>query len=347
MIIDLPRFIASARPSWSELEQILTRLEQSPSLSLENAKHFHFLYQKVSADLARITTFVSEPELRRYLESLIARAYAEIHETRSHHKNFAFFSWFSVDFPRVFRCHFRAFVLSLLLTLIGVIFGGSAVALDPEAKETVLPQMFASHLGNPAKRVAEEEHAVEDRMRGQHASFAGQLMVNNIKVSIFTLALGMTYGVGTIVMLFYNGVILGLVAVDYIAAGQTVFLLGWLLPHGVIEIPAILLAGQAGLVIGGALLGWGDRSSLHARLRLIARDMITLIGGVFVLLIWAAFIEAFLSQYHQPVIPYWSKILFGLVELFALIWFLSFSGMPRSALSPSISTARKISNKEF
>ena len=71
-------------------------------------------------------------------------------------------------------------------------------------------------------------------------------MTHNTQVSIFTLALGMTWGVGTIIMLFYNGVILGAVAVDYIHAGQTKFLLGWLMPHGVVEIPAILIAGQAG-----------------------------------------------------------------------------------------------------
>ena len=62
-------------------------------------------------------------------------------------------------------------------------------------------------------------------------------------------------GIGTMLLLFYNGVILGLVAVDYMLAGQTVFLLGWLLPHGVIEIPAVLIAGQGGLVLGRTLIG--------------------------------------------------------------------------------------------
>ena len=69
-------------------------------------------------------------------------------------------------------------------------------------------------------------------------------MVNNIGVSIKAMALGMTWGIGTLIILFYNGVILGLVAVDYIIDGQTIFLLGWLLPHGVIEIPAILIGGR-------------------------------------------------------------------------------------------------------
>ena len=152
------------------------------------------------------------------------------------------------------------------------------------------------------------------------------LMVNNIKVSILTLGLGMTYGLGTIVELFYNGVLLGLVAADYILAGQTVFLLGWLLPHGVIEIPAILLAGQGGLLLGKALIGWGDRFPLATRLRLLGPDLMTLTGGIVVMLIWAGIVESFLSQYHRPVLPYAVKIAFGLVELCGLVWFLGWSG---------------------
>ena len=328
MIIDLPRFISAERPAWTELETLLDRLDRDPAfkLTIEQAKQFHALYQKVSADLARIATFSSEPDLRGYLESLVARAYGEIHETRERGRSFAFLKWFTRDFPRAFRRHARAFSISLAITLLGTAFGGFAVMLDPEAKSAVLPDMFANHLGDPTQRVAEEEKAEKDRLGGHHTTFAGQLMVNNIKVSIFTLALGMTYGIGTIVELFYNGVILGLVAADYIVAGQSVFLLGWLMPHGVIEIPAILLAGQAGLVLGQALIGWGDRHSLSKRLRTIAPDLMTLIGGVAVLLVWAGIIESFLSQHHQPVLPYSVKIAFGTVELAALIWFLGYSG---------------------
>src|SRR6185369_13564196 len=117
----------------------------------------------------------------------------------------------------------------------------------------------------------------------------------------------------TLVMLFYNGIMLGAVAVDYVRAHQTKFMLGWLMPHGVIEIPAILIAGQGGLVLGKALIGRGDRAPLAARLRAIGPDLMTLIFGVAVMLIWAGVIESFLSQYHEPVIRYWQKIAFGAV----------------------------------
>src|ERR1051325_209848 len=329
MIIDLQRFVAAERPQWSELERMLNHLEATPNatLSLEQLTRFHQLYERASADLAKITTFSSEPETRRYLENLIARAYGEIHETREKRRRVYPLKWFFQTLPQTFRRHVRAFYLSVAITLAGCVFGGFAIALDPESKPTLMP--FEHLQQDPAQRVAEEESATNDTLSGRKTSFSTFLMTHNTRVSIFTMALGMTWGVGTILMLFYNGVILGAVAVDYVRAGQTPFLLGWLLPHGVVEIPAILIAGQAGLVLASAVIGRGSRLPLAARLREVSRDLATLIFGVAVLLVWAGFVEAFLSQYHEPVIPYAVKIAFGLIELVLLSLFLAKSGTER------------------
>jgi uncharacterized membrane protein SpoIIM required for sporulation len=330
MIIDLQRFIAAGRPQWAELEGLLVKMEQQPGrkLTLEQLQHFHKLYERTAADLARITTFSSEPETRRYLESLVARAYGEIHETRDRQSRVAPLKWFFQTLPQTFRRHIRAFWMSLAITVAGCLFGSLAITFDPDSKSVLMP--FSHLQGDPAKRVAEEESAKSDRLSGAKTSFSTFLMTHNTKVSILTLALGISWGVGTIIMLFYNGVILGAVAADYIRAGQTKFLLGWLMPHGVIEIPAILIAGQAGLVLAFAIIGWGRRVPLAQRLREVSRDLVTLIFGVAALLVWAGFIEAFLSQYHEPVIPYSAKIAFGSIELALLILFLSKSGKTKT-----------------
>ena len=135
---------------------------------------------------------------------------------------------------------------------------------------------------------------------------------------------------GPALRLAANGAILGAVALDYIMDGQTVFLIAWLLPHGSWEIPAILIGGQAGLLLGRALIGWGTRDGLRTRMRTIVPDLATLIGGVAVMLVWAGLVEAFLSQYHAPVVPYWVKIAFGVLQLAVLGAWLLLSGRKKA-----------------
>ncbi len=334
MIIDLQKFIQTERPHWAELESFLHRLENEPNLamSLEELRRFHYLYERTSADLGKVVTFASEPGTRSYLESLVARAYAEIHETREKANRFKPVHWFFVTFPQTFRRHVRAFWLSLLITVIGMLFGGAAISFDPDSKSVIMP--FSHLTGDPAERVAKEERADGDHLDGAKSTFSATLMTHNTKVSILAMALGMTWAFGTVVLLFYNGVILGAVMVDYILAGQSEFLAGWLLPHGSFEIPAILIGGQAGLILGGALIGWGKRISVRQRLRQISRDLVTLICGVAVLLVWAGIVESFFSQYHAPVLPYWLKITFGIVQLFLLTLFLAKCGSKAPAPAP-------------
>ena len=92
------------------------------------------------------------------------------------------------------------------------------------------------------------------------------------------------------------------------------------------EIPAILLGGQAGFILAGALIGWGERTPRVQRLRAVAADLVTIVSGAGALLIWAGTVEAFVSQYHQPVIPYGLKIAFGVCELIALALYLGWVG---------------------
>jgi len=326
MIIDLQKFITEERPYWSELEAVLDRLENKPEykLKLRPLERFHYLYQRASADLAKISTFSAEPNTRLYLESLVGRAFGEIHETREKPHRFKPLHWFFNIFPQTFRKHIRAFWISLVAILVGAAFGSFTIIVDSSTKQILLP--FSHLQGDPSDRVKNEEDVDDDRLKGAKTSFSSFLMTHNTKVAIFTLALGMTWGIGTLIMLFYNGVILGAVAVDYVLAGETSFLLGWLLPHGAVEIPAILLAGQAGIVLAGAIIGWGKSISLRMRLRKISNDLVTLIFGVALMLVWAGIIEAFFSQYHEPVMPYYIKIAFGVFELIILTLFLGRAG---------------------
>ncbi len=329
MIVNLDQFIAAERPRWERLDAALRRLADDPwrELAVAEARELEALYQRACADLARLRTYAADPGVRSYLEGLVARGYAEIHGQRPTGVKVRPRAWLTRGWPQAFRRRIAAFWFALALCGAGMIFGAAAMAFDPEAKEVIMP--FSHLQGDPAERVADEERRAregDDRGEGARATFAGSLMVHNTQVTLNAMALGLTWGVGTLVLMFYNGVILGAVALDYVSAGQSVFLAGWLLPHGSVEIPAILIGGQAGFVLAGAMIGRRERLALGARLRAVAPDVASLCGGAALLLVWAGIIESFLSQHHEPAVPYWAKIAFGTAQLAALVWWLARSG---------------------
>jgi uncharacterized membrane protein SpoIIM required for sporulation len=324
VIASLHRFILQRRPLWEEYEALLKRLEDDVSIRLElgEIQRLRFLHESVAGDLMRVRTFTVDPETTTYLESLLARGFGFIHDNRGVRLRVPVRKSLNL-FAQTFRSHLRPFWLVVTALMLGAVLGGFLVVTEPNVKEVILP--FDHLLGDPAERVALEE-STDPAVAEAHSRFAAQLMANNIRVSILVLVLGIFYGVLTLVVVFYNGVILGAVIVDYIVAGQSVFLTAWLLPHGSVEIPAILFSAQAGLLIARAVMIPEGRLSAAARLRRVRRPVCVLLGGVVVLLIWAGIIESFFSQYHAPILPYSVKIAFGMIQTAGLIAYLMLAG---------------------
>lgn len=325
MILDLDRFLRREEPYWRELESLLEAIHQRPGggLSLEEAERLRALYQRAAASLNRIQQGAAAPALIAYLEQLVARAYGETYQSRpapNWRRAARAVPGLFVRFPIVFRRHFAAFLLSLAITCGGCVFGGLAVLTDPAAVQVLLP---AAYLQRPLQRVRAAESGREPSPDAAvSAQFSAFLMTHNIHVALFALLLGVTLGAGTAVLLFGNGVMLGAVAARYAGAGVSEFLAGWLLPHGAFEIPSILIAGQAGFLIAAALLR-GDRAPRWRRLRACLPDVVVLIAGLSVMLVWAGLIEGMFSQHHAPQVPYAVKIAFGLLELAVLALYLA------------------------
>jgi uncharacterized membrane protein SpoIIM required for sporulation len=340
VIVHLKNFIEQERPALEELEATLRRLEEDPALALTVAEveRLDYLYHRAASALSKLASLPATEAVREHLSAVVARAHMELYDVRAVSHRFRPARWFFGSFPAALRRHLGALGLAIAVTLVGSAFGAYALSTDqPDVKELLMP--FSHLQGGPKERVKREEHGASKTLAAHHGQFAAQLMVNNIRVSITAMAFGVFFGLGTLVLLFYNGVILGAVVFDYLHAGQGLFLAGWLLPHGSIEIPAILVAGQAGFVLGGALLGWGDPTPFSERLRRVAPDLVTLIGGVAVMLVWAGLVESFLSQYHEPVVPYAAKIALGIAESLGLILLLSLGGRLRAVKTKTGSSA--------
>lgn len=331
MILNLERFQAQARPRWKNLESLLATLESRSDRRLDPAEAHQLqeLYAQASADLNRVTHGALAPELSQYLERLVARAYAELYyapPTRSEIWQPRRWLRILTAFPESFRRQSRYFALALLITILGCAFGGFAVRYDPASVDVLLP---ADYLRNPGERVHEEEQGQARHLASvqTEAAFSAQLIKHNIQVALLAAALGVTFGIGTALLLFENGVLLGAVAVHYTQQGFGLFMTAWLLPHGVFEIPSILIAGQAGFYLARLLLHRREDRDLRQSMR----EWLVLVAGLAMMLVWAGIMEAFFSQHHAPVLPYGFKVAVAVAELMLLTIYLSLIGREKFA----------------
>ena len=331
MILDLERFQMQARPRWNSLESLLAALEGRPDHRLNSAEseQLQELYTQVGADLNRVTYGALAPELRQYLERLVARAYAELYyipPTRSTLWQWRRWLRIFTAFPETFRRQSRYFALAVLITALGCAMGGLAVRYDPASVDLLLP---ADYLRDPGKRVQAEEKGENRHSNSKQieAAFSGRLIRHNIEVSLLAAALGVTFGIGTALLLFENGVLLGAVVVRYTQQGFGLFAAAWLLPHGAFEIPSMLIAGQAGFYLARILL----RRREDRDVRESMREWLVLVAGLALMLSWAGIMEAFFSQHHEPALSYSFKVAVAGAELVLLTTYLLVIGRRKIA----------------
>jgi uncharacterized membrane protein SpoIIM required for sporulation len=337
VILDLERFQAQAQPRWRNLESLLGALEGRPDRRMNpaEAEQLQELYAQTAADLNRVTHGALAVELRHYLERLVARAYAELYFIPAKRSEiWQPRRWLKIftAFPETFRRQARYFGLALLITLLGCALGGLAVRYDPASVDVLLP---ADYLRNPAQRVHDEEQKLGRHLDSAQteAAFSAQLIKHNIEVALLAAALGVTFGIGTALLLFENGVMLGAVAVHYTRQGFGLFMTAWLLPHGVFEIPSILIAGQAGFYLARLLL----RRREDRNLRQTMREWLVLVAGLAMMLVWAGLMEAFFSQHHAPVLPYGFKVTVAAAELVLLTIYLLATGRRETGMAARLS----------
>jgi len=321
---DVNRFVAERSPSWSRLEELLGRVEHGGlgALNLAAAREFGKLYRSVSSDLIRARTEELSASLIDYLNDVVARSYAVMHAgpRRADRRLLRFLTH---GFPRLFRREWRAIALAAVVLFSGALVGAVAVAGDPDALGALIPEQHQAH--TPGERVSGEEVDGGGAEADQAAAFSGFLFTHNIRVSFVVFALGVTFGVGTLALLFYNGVPLGALAMQYHGEQLGTFFWAWILPHGVPELTEVCVAGGAGLIIARGLWLPGRRRRRDA---LIAetRTAVALVLGGMPILVVAGLIEGTISQVHEPQIPYAAKLAFAAVVAVLLFGYLALGG---------------------
>jgi uncharacterized membrane protein SpoIIM required for sporulation len=166
-----------------------------------------------------------------------------------------------------------------------------------------------------------QEGLTAEHDTGQSAVFSSFLFTHNIQVTFLVFALGITFGVGTAFVLFWNGIPLGALAAQYHASGEGLFFWAWILPHGVVELTVVLIAGASGFVLARGLWVPGLRSRRRALMD-EARVAVALVLGGMPMLVVAGLVEGTISQMHAPLVPYSAKLVFAALLFCAMLAYL-------------------------
>jgi uncharacterized membrane protein SpoIIM required for sporulation len=281
------RWLDKRKPYWNRLEQLLDQSARKglSSLGRSELQEVGLLYRQIAADLAALREDRGSVHFARYLNQLLARAHNIIYSANKTSPS-AIFRFFTVTYPRVFRQHWRYVQIALLVFAVSAAVGAALTYQDPDFKLSIIgPQMV---------QTIEKREMWTHSIVGIKPLASSAIMTNNISVGFMTFALGITGGLGTIYMMLFNGLMLGVIGMACHQSGMSLQLWSFVAPHGVLELPAIFLAGGAGLRIATGLLfpGYLPRRESLAR---AGTDAVQLLLGTVPMLIIAGTIEAFVS----------------------------------------------------
>ena len=304
---------------WAEFEALLdgARTGGSPLA-------FPKRYRAVCRDLALATERGFSALLVDRLNRLALRGHQRLYGTRG--RRASLLEFFAMRFPAAVRAEGALFATACALFVgVGAVVFALGVAdpaliyslLDPDQVEE-FEQMYdpgAAHYGTPRDTV------------GDFAAYAFYTS-NNIGVALRVFAWGVFAGLGSLAVLVFNGIHLGIVAAHVTTLGHAEPFFSFVIGHGALELTAIALAGTTGMRLGWSLVAPGEWSR-GAALRRAARGCVPLLYGAVAMLAAAAVIEAFWSS-SRLVAPSVKLGVGAALWAFVGVW-LGFGGRQRRA----------------
>jgi uncharacterized membrane protein SpoIIM required for sporulation len=306
----LKTFLEARLAKWKRLEELTARVSRLhlKNLSGEEVREFGKLYRRTAADLAIAREEVTDKRLVNYLNYLVGRAHGAIY--RSESSGFGvFINFFRYDFPAVFRRTFPFTLTAFITFILATAFAAVVCLLDEGFADRVAPGMRQDIIGH---------HNWTDAINNANPLASTSIQRNNITVTFYAFAGGVLAGLGTLLVLVQNGLLLGMVlslCFRYRFWEVPIFVSA----HGVIELTAIFISGGAGLLIGKALLMPGDLKRIDALVE-NGRLAIKLVLGCIPMLLIAGIIEGFISPAH--ISPSFKFSVSALSAVVMIIYFL-------------------------
>ncbi len=289
--MDIDRYIASHQSSWDRLAS-LTATARRGVRRLEPGQldELVALYQRASTHLSYVRTNYDNPALTARLTRLVAAASGVIYGKRARTVS-ALAEFFTTTFPAAVWDARRFVLVSALLTFLPVAALGIWIAHSDAALEATAPDALREAYVNE-----DFESYYSSAPAGQ---FATEVTVNNIQVSFLAFAAGIALCVGAGAILVSNGANLGVALGLFAAAGQQPKFWGLILPHGLLELSAVVIAGAAGISLGWAIIAPGDQRRTEA-LAEAGRRAVVIVLGLVAAFVTAGVIEGFVTGSSLP-----------------------------------------------
>jgi len=304
--MNLEAFVDEGEPVWTQLERRLREAHGRPErLGTEGVLELGSLYRSAAADLALARRrFPGDPVVAR-LEPLVVSARNAIFAERVREGSLR--HYLTNEYWREIWANRRLLALALLAMLGPTVLTALWALSDPGAAIGLVPSAY---------RAAADPHVrhLPEALTTQ-AGLASGIYTHNIAVTFLLFASGLTLGLGTLWLLAYNGVLLGTLAGLTIQAGTFSVFVRYIVPHGLLELSCISIAGLAGLRLARALIepGLAPRSSA---LGAEARGAVAMVLGTAPWLVVAGLTEGFVTP---RALPLGYAVLVG-VGLAALFW---------------------------
>ncbi|WP_299403360.1 stage II sporulation protein M [Acaryochloris sp. IP29b_bin.148] len=312
--MDGQRWLAQQEPQWQRYEQLLQKAEKYSlkNLTGREVQDLSGLYRMVVADLARSRARQMGPGVTDQLKQLTLRGYSQIYQGGRRPAWRSMWEFVGWGFPAVVQQTWGFTILATAVFLAGALLGWWYTWRDPVFMDLIIPQRII-HM------VQEDGQLWMGSIVGSEPLASSNIMQNNISVTFSAFAGGLLAGVGTLFILWING--LSIAAIATLVGQNKLAYPFWafVFPHGALELPAIFLAGGAGLLLAKAVVFPGRYKRLAA-LKLYGAQAIQLMFGVVPMLIIAGGIEGFFSP--SPVVPAPVKYVAGLSLLWGLLLYL-------------------------
>ncbi|MEO5865842.1 MAG: stage II sporulation protein M [Sphingomonas sp.] len=291
MLVNASRFRAAHTADWERLERLVALMEKRSvaALSDDDLLVFPLLYRTTLSSLSVARETSPDRSLIDYLEQLSTRAYFQLYGAQTsvwrQLRHFLTRGW-----PMAVQALWRETLVSLIVMLAGAVAAYLLIHDNPAWFYAIMPDGLAQGR-DPSASAAALRATLYDAHRGDLlATFAAYLFTHNAQIAIFSFALGFAFAVPTVLLILYNGMMLGAFIAVFTQKGLAYNLGGWLIIHGSTEMFAIILSGAAGFRIGTAIAFPGRESRSDSAMR-AGRSAATVMGGAVVMLIVAGLLE--------------------------------------------------------